>query len=89
MTDNAVLLSAIEQKLTLVCAQKTAKKTIVTEAELVQANINGFGNDVGRVTNWVTSMYEVQARYEPGSEEYEALAYRIQAGQQYQQNSIR
>ena len=88
ITDNPVILRAVVLTKTLYCAQKSALKKVVTEADLVQSNIDGFGNEVGRVTNWVTSMYEVQARFSPESEEYKVLAYRIQSGQQYQQNAI-
>ena len=88
LTDNNVLVENIRPTLTLMCAQKSAQKKIVTEADLIQSNIDGFGNDVGKVTNYITSMYDVQAQFEPGSIEYETLAYRIQAGQQAQQNSM-
>ena len=63
-------------------------KKIPTEEDLIRSNIDGFGNEVGKVTNRVTSMYDVQAMFEPGSVEYETLAYRIQCGQLYQQNTI-
>ena len=33
-------------------------------------------------------MIEVQSGYEPGTPEYETLAYRIMCGQLYQQNTI-
>lgn len=33
-------------------------------------------------------MFDVQAQYEPGSKEYQALDYRIKCGQLYQQNAI-
>lgn len=88
ITDNNVLVDNLEPTLTLVCAQKSAQKKIVTEDDLILSNIAGFGNEVGAVTNRVTSMYEVQAQFEPGSAEYETLAYRIQSGQMAQQNSI-
>lgn len=88
LTDNPVLLANTRNMPTLYCAQKTAAKSVITEDLLVKANIASFGNDVGRVTNWITSMYDVQARFDPGSEEYKTLEYRIMCGQQYQQNSI-
>lgn len=88
ITDNEVLVDNIRPTLTLVCAQKSAQKKVVTEADLIQSNIDGFGNEVGKVTNRVTSMYDVQAQFEPGSAEYETLAYRIRCGQQFQQNTI-
>lgn len=88
LTDDKVLVENVRPTLTLVCAQKSAQKKVVTEADLIQSNIDGFGNEVGKVTNRVTSMYDVQSQFEPGSIEYETLAYRIRCGQQYQQNSI-
>ena len=88
LTDNEILVGSMKPTLTLVCAQKSAKKSIVTEKDLIRSNIAGFGNDVGKVTNRVTSMYDVQARFSPGSVEYETLAYRIMSGQQFQQNTI-
>lgn len=88
ITDNPVVLETAPRLKTLYCAQKSAQKKVPTEEDLIQSNIDGFGNDVGKVTNRITSMYDVQAQFEPGSPEYETLAYRIRSGQQYQQNSI-
>ena len=88
LTDNDILVNNIRPQPTLVCAQKSATKKVVTEEDLIQSNIDGFGNEVGKVTNRVTSMYDVQSMYRPGSIEYDTLAYRIQCGQLYQQNSI-
>lgn len=47
-----------------------------------------MGNKVGVITNRVTSMMEVQSKFEKGTPEYEELAYRITCGQTYQQNEI-
>lgn len=88
LTDNPVLLANTRDTPTLYCAQKTAAKSIITEDLLVQANIASFGNDVGKVTNWITSMYDVQAQFNPESNEYKVLDYRIKCGQLYQQNTI-
>lgn len=55
---------------------------------MVEANIASFGNDVGTVTNYITSMYEVRSRFEVGSPEYNMLQYRIKCGQQKQQDAI-
>lgn len=88
LTDNPVLLKNTRPLPALYCAQKTAEKSVITEDRLIRANIASFGNDVGRVTNWVTSMYDVQAQFEPDSEEYRILDYRIKCGQLYQQNTI-
>jgi len=72
----------------VVCVKKKTKKCIPTEDALMQSNMNSFGNAVGEVTNKITSMFEVQARYEKGSREYRILDYRIKCGQLYQQNQI-
>lgn len=71
---------------TLVCAQRRAEKCIPTEEDFIRTNINSFGNDIGQITNRVTSMYDVRVKFEPDSEEYKVLSYRIQSGQQYQQD---
>ena len=43
---------------------------------------------IGKTTNWITSMFDVQAKFEKGSPEYEELDYRIKCGQLFQQNAI-
>ena len=88
LSDNKVLVDNIRDVPTLFCVQRAATKSVITEDALVAANIASFGNEVGRVTNYVTSMYDVQAQYEPESKEYRVLDYRIQSGQLYQQNTI-
>lgn len=82
LVNNTVELPAV------VCVQRKAPKCIPTEDDIVQSNINSFGNAVGEVTNKITSMFEVQARYERDSREYRILDYRIKCGQLYQQNQI-
>ncbi len=72
----------------VVCVQHKAPKCIPTEDDLMQSNINSFGNAVGEETNKITSMFEVQARYPKDSREYRVLDYRIKCGQLFQQNSI-
>ena len=68
------------------CVQRKAQKISVTEEDLVKSNIDSFGDDIGKTTNWITSMFDVQARFEPGSKEYDTLEYRIMCGQLFQQN---
>lgn len=72
----------------VVCVQRKAPKCIPTEDDIMQSNINSFGNAVGEVTNKITSMFEVQARFKPDSREHRMLDYRIKCGQLYQQNAI-
>lgn len=87
-TDNAVLLNNHRKTLPLLCMQKKAPKALPTEENLIESNIKGFGDDIGAITNRVTAMYDVQSRFQKGSEEYNVLEYRIQCGQLFQQDAI-
>ena len=55
---------------------------------LKKSNKDGFGNDVGTITNRVTAMFDVLASFKQGSSEYNELMDRIICGQAYQQESI-
>lgn len=86
LTDNCVLLRKLEELPTLMCVQRKAPKIIPSEADTVVSNIASFGDDIGKTTNWVTSMFEVRSQFPKDSEEYKELTYRIMCGQLYQQN---
>ena len=88
LTDNDVLVRKLRRLPALMCAQRNAVKRISEEEDFIRSNIESFGNDIGQTTNWITSMFEVRAGFEPGSKEYEELSYRIRCGQLYQQNAI-
>lgn len=88
LTDNHVLCSKHKALPTLMCAQRKAEKRISTEEDFVKSNIESFGNDIGKTTNWITSMFDVQAGFRPNSKEYDTLSYRIMSGQLFQQNAI-
>lgn len=88
LTDNHVLTSKHAALPALMCVQRKAKKKIVEDDDLIASNIASFGDDIGRTTNWATSMYEVRSRYGKDSDEYRTLTYRIQCAQLYQQNCI-
>lgn len=88
LTDNPVLLRKHEPLPALMCVQRKAKKKLVTDEDLITSNIASFGDDIGRTTNWATSMYDVRSAYDVGSKEYDILTYRIQCAQLYQQNAI-
>lgn len=88
LTDNEVLVGRLKELPALMCVQRKAKKKVVGEQDAIQANIDSFGDDIGKTTNWITSMFDVQAQYEKGSREYVDLDYRIKCGQLFQQNSI-
>lgn len=87
-TNNSVLKRKHIKLPAIQCVQKTADKKIVIDEEIIKTNLNGMGNDVGSVTNRVTSMKEVQAHFTPDSKEYKELEYRMECGQLYQQNTL-
>lgn len=89
LTDNKVLVNKLQPLPALMCAQRRATKRVPTEDDFIRSNIESFGNDIGQTTNWITSMFEVRARFKKGSEEYDTLSYRIRCGQLYQQNAIK
>lgn len=88
LTDNDVLVRNLKELPALMCIQRKATKKLVSEEDSIQSNIDSFGDDIGKVTNWITSMFDVQAQFEKGSPEYEELDYRIKCGQLFQQNAI-
>lgn len=88
LTDNPVLVNKHRELPTIICEQKKAPKMIPTEEDAVRANIASFGNDIGKITNRTTSMYEIQSKYSPDDEEYKVLDYRIMCGQLIQQDTI-
>lgn len=88
LTDNEVLVDNLKELPALMCVQRKASKKIVTEEDFIQANIDSFGDDIGKTTNWITSMFDVQAQYPKDSKEYRELDYRIKCGQLFQQNAI-
>ena len=87
-TDDPVLVGNTKNSPAIICLQKKAAKKVPTEADIIAANKLAFNDDIGTITNRVTSMFAVQSRFKPGDKEYEELQYRIMCGQNYQQNSI-
>jgi len=82
------LVDNVRETPTIFCVQRKGEKKEVSEDDLVRANIASFGDDIGRTTNWITSMFDVQANFSVDSEEYRVLDYRIKCGQLFQQNCI-
>lgn len=87
-TDNPVLIRCVTNKPTIVCVQRRVEKKIPTEDDIIAANKLAFNDDIGIVTNHVTSIIERRAMFAPGSKEYEVLNYRAMCGQLMQQNCI-
>ena len=87
-TNNSVLKRRYKFLPAIECVQRNTSKIVVTEKEVLKTNKNGMGNQVGTITNYVTSMMEVQSHFEKCSKEYKELEYRIECGQLYQQNEL-
>lgn len=88
LTDDKVLVENTVPLPVIMCAQRNAKKIVPTEDDLIQSNIDSFGDDIGKTTNRITSMFDVLAQYQKGTKEYDTLDYRIKCGQLFQQNAI-
>ena len=88
LTNNEILIRCYRNEPAISCIQKTADKFSINEEILFRSNYMAFGNNVGTITNYVTSMLEVQSRFEKDSDEYKTLEYRIECGQLYQQNCL-
>ena len=86
ITDNAVLLRRTRKTPTIFCIQHRAEKHKITEQLLIDSDINGFGNQIGKITNDITSQFDIQTKFDSNSLEYNTLAYRIICGQLYQQD---
>jgi hypothetical protein len=82
------LLEAFEYKTTLMCEQESSVKKVPTEEDYVKSDINGFGDSIGSVTNKATNMISLREQFDPNSEEYKRLTYRISTMMNYQQNAI-
>lgn len=87
-TDNPIILKRTLNSPSIICLQKKADKIVPTEADIIAANKLAFNDDIGVVTNHITSMIEVQSSFPTDSAEYKELAYRIMCGQLFQQNTI-
>lgn len=87
-TNNPIILNNTKDMLPIICEQRSVKKVKVTENLLKKSNKDGFGNDVGSITNKVTAMFDVLAGFDKNSDEYSILMDRIICGQAYQQESI-
>lgn len=70
------------------CIQRKAAKKIVTEEDLIQSNLQGFGSQIGQITNRCSAITSLMANYSKDSKEYQILKYRTQCFQNGQQNEI-
>lgn len=87
-TDNYVLLKNTRDTLPIVCTQKKCDKVVINNNNLIEADMNGFGDDIGVITNKITAMFDIQCLFDKNSMEYKELEYRIMCGQKFQQDAI-
>ena len=87
-TDNPIILRRTKNSPTIICTQRKADKVIPDEDAIIESNKLAFNDDIGTVTNRVTTMIEIQSRNDLNKEQYNELSDRIMCGQLYQQNTI-
>ena len=87
-TDDPIIVQNTKPLRTIICLQKNAAKIIPDEASIVESNKLAFNDEIGEVTNRVTSMICIADGFPKDSEEYKILQYRIMCGQLFQQNTI-
>lgn len=87
-TDNPIILRKTKNSPTIMCVQHKAEKVIPDEKSIIEANKLAFNDDIGTVTNRVTTMIEIQSNPCLSKEAYDELSDRIMCGQHYQQCTI-
>jgi hypothetical protein len=87
-TDNPIILRRTKNSPTIICSQHKAAKIVPDEDAIIESNKLAFNDDIGTVTNRVTTMIERQANPNLTDEQYNELTDRIMCGQLYQQNTI-
>lgn len=87
-TNNDILLKNTRNLLALNCTQKKGEKSIINTKKLIKADMLAFGDDIGSITNKITSMFDLLSLFDINSKEYKTLEYRIMCGQKFQQESI-
>lgn len=88
-TTNQALMRNQTNLPALRCIQRKAAKKVVTEEDLIQSNLQGFGSQIGQITNRCTAITSLMANYPKDSKEYQILKYRTQCFQNGQQNEIK
>lgn len=87
-TTNQALMRNQTNLPALRCIQRKADKKIITEEDLIESNLKGFGSQIGQITNRCTAITSLMANFDKNSEEYKILKYRTQCFQNGQQNEI-
>lgn len=101
-TNNQALMRNQTNLPALRCIQRKAKKKQIPlpfkeqdgtvnygDEGVIESNLQGFGSQIGQITNRCTSITSLMANYQKDSEEYKILKYRTQCFQNGQQNEIK
>lgn len=88
ITDNEIIVRNTKDNPTIMCIQRRADKYVITPELLVSSDMASFGNDIGKITNDITSQIDILSGFDEHSLENDTLRYRIICGQTFQQNSI-
>ncbi len=87
-TDNPIILNNTEELPSIISVQAKAEKKIPKEKDIITSDKKAFSDKTGEITNTITSMFDLLRRFEPNSDEYKELQYRIMCGIHYQQGQI-
>ena len=61
---------------------------ICTEEDFIRSDKLSFGSDIGSITNKSTALFDILALFEPNSDDYNEVMYRIICSIGYSQNAI-
>ncbi|MFF2093515.1 hypothetical protein [Paenibacillus sp. NPDC058174] len=87
-TNNPIILHSIVESNAIICEQGTAIPKIIEEIDLIRANKQSKGDDIGVITNKATAMYDMLSFFSKDSQQYKELSQRIKRCQKLQQDSI-
>lgn len=87
-TDNNVLVNKYRLLPAIDCVSLKPNKTIPTEDDFVKSEKKGFIDKIGSITNVGTAQLNMQAGYNPDTEEYKQLGYRVECCMLLQQSAI-
>ena len=93
ITNNSVLLDNYVELPAIQCIQRKAEKIKINlndkngVTKVKKSNLNGFGNQVGTITNYATSMMDIKANLND-KDKIDIIDKRILCTQLYQQNEL-
>ncbi len=76
-TDNQIMIDAVMPSPPVTYAKRKAPNQKVTQTNLIKNDLNGFGSQIGQITNVASSMIAKQAMFEQGSDEWNEIEKRV------------